>query len=93
MTKKPIRPNPKLLALWKSLKPEQKQLFAKLAKTTIQNLRQYVEGRRHIHPDLAIRVERASAGVGVVLDRTELSDVCRRCDYARIARKTLKGLT
>jgi hypothetical protein len=89
---KPLRPNPKLLALWRSLKPEQKRLFAKLAKTTAGSLRQYAEGQRPIHPDLAIRVERASTGVGAALDRTELSEVCRRCDYARIARKTLKGL-
>lgn len=97
MAKKPLRPNPKLLALWRSLKPEQKRLFAKLAKTTANSLRQYTEGHRAINPDLAIRMERAIVHMtpagAKILDRADLSRVCGQCAYARIARKTLKGLT
>lgn len=84
---KPLHPNRKLLALWRSLKPAQKIAFAGRAKTSPETLRQYVEGYRIIQPDLAIRIERATVAQGKRIDRSELSSVCGGCEYARYCKK------
>lgn len=81
-------PNRKLLALWHRLDVTLRRRFADLAKTTVGSLRQYAEGRRNMSPGLAIRVEKATVMLGVPkIDRTELSEVCRKCKYARACRK------
>lgn len=86
--KKPIRPNPKLLALWRSLTPPQRKRFAALAKSTPGSLRQLAEGRRGISSGFAIRIEKAGGRMGVgCLNRTDLSDDCRGCEYAKFALK------
>ena len=84
MKKKPLRPNPKLLALWRSLTPAQRVVFAKHTKSTVGALRGPVEGRRGIGPDLAIRIEKATTKLGgTPIGRTELSETCGKCEYAR----------
>lgn len=91
---KPLRTNRKLVKLWKGLDPEQKRAFARLISSTVENLRQYVHGRRVIHPELAVRLEKASLKAAsvtmIVLDRTELSETCGRCEYARAFKKLEK---
>lgn len=83
--KPPLRPNPKLLALWRQLTPAQRLVFARHAKSTPGALRGPIEGRRGISPDLAIRLEKASVRmrVGEPVMRTELNETCGRCEYAR----------
>lgn len=89
MNKKPLRPNPKLLALWRRLEPKQRAVFAKYVKSTDSTLRQYAEGRRNISPDLAIRIEKAAARMQIIpiVNRTDLSQTCAKCEYARFAMK------
>lgn len=78
------KPNPKVLAIWRKLKPEQRVRLAALAKTTAGSLRGNIEGRRGISSDLAIRVEKAAVKLGVQgLSRTDLNATCSRCEYAR----------
>jgi hypothetical protein len=49
-------------------------------------MRQYIEGRRHISPDIAIRLEKATLTLGVdPISRMTLNQTCRRCDFARAA--------
>lgn len=89
MQKKPLKPNPKLLALWRSLPPKQRATFARFVKSTDSTLRQYAEGRRNISPDLAIRIEKAAARMQIVpiINRTDLNATCAKCDYAKYALK------
>ncbi len=86
--KKPIRPNPKLLALWRSLTPPQRKRFAALAKSTPGSVRQLAEGRRGISSGFAIRIEKAGSRMGVgSLNRVDLNEDCRGCEYAKFALK------
>jgi len=89
--KKPPRPNPKLLALWRKLKPAERVRFAALAKSTTGSLKHYAEGRRGISSDLAIRLEKASVKMRVVpiVSRMDLSDACGRCEFAKAFAKEL----
>lgn len=98
---KPLRPNRKLTTLWHRYSPEQKRQFALHLKTTVDSLRQYVDGRRTIHPELAIKMEKASHRIVWAVGRTErpmpdisredLSAVCAKCEYAIMIRQA-KGL-
>lgn len=86
--RKPLKPNPKLLALWRELTPKQRTRFATLAKTTDGSLRLNVEGRRGISSDLAIRVEKAAEKMGLTpISRMELSPTCGKCEFARFCVK------
>lgn len=88
MTKKPLRPNRKLLALWRGLDPKQRKRFAALAKSTPGSLRQNAEGGRGISSDLAIRLEKAAARMGLSpLSRADLNEACGRCEYAKFCLK------
>lgn len=85
MSTKPS-PNPKLLAVWRDMTPEQRKRFAALVKTTVGNLRQNVDGRRGISSDLAIRIEKAVARMRFLntsISRMELNATCGRCEFAR----------
>lgn len=88
---KPLRPNPRLLSMWRGMSAEQKRVFASHVKSAPNTLRQYVEGWRTIQPELAIRIEDASVQMraeGVKrIDRTQLSAVCRGCSYAKAMKK------
>ncbi|MEO6588965.1 MAG: hypothetical protein ABIP06_06525 [Pyrinomonadaceae bacterium] len=82
------KPIPKFLALWQKMIPEARTIFAKMIKTSAGNLRQYAEGRRAITPKLAIRIEETTIKLGIrELNRTELNETCRGCEYAKVARK------
>lgn len=88
MNRKPIRPQPKLLALWRSLTPAQRKRFATLAKSTPGSLRQYSEGRRSVNPDLAVRIEKAGVKMGFApISRTDLNETCAKCEFARYCLK------
>lgn len=88
MRTKPIKPNPKLLALWRSLSPAQRKVFARHAKSTAGALRGPVEGRRGISSDLAVRIERAVVKIHAQpISRTELNETCNKCEFARYALK------
>lgn len=85
---RPLKPNPKLMALWQSMTPPQRKRFAALARSTSGSLRQTVEGRRGISSDLAIRLEKAAARLGLKpISRTDLSDTCSKCEFARACLK------
>lgn len=78
------KPIPKLLALWQKMVPGARVEFAKLARTTSGNLRQYAEGRRGISSALAIRIEKATILLGFKpINRMELNETCRNCEYAK----------
>jgi len=84
MKRKSPKPIPKLSALWTSLTPEMRRRLTKLMHTTPGTVRQYVEGRRTISPDMAIRMEKATITLGVEpLNRRELSKTCHDCEYAK----------
>ncbi len=78
------KPIPKFLALWKKMIPASRIEFAKMARTTSGNLRQYAEGRREITPRLAIRIEKVVEELKLPpLTRMDLNETCRKCEYAR----------
>jgi CRISPR/Cas system-associated exonuclease Cas4 (RecB family) len=80
----PAKPIPKFLALWKKMIPESRIEFAKMARTTSGNLRQYAEGRREVTPRLAIRIEKVVEKLQLpALTRMDLNETCRNCEYAR----------
>lgn len=78
------------LKKWKSLATtEQWRELAFRASTTVGTMDHLVTGNRKASSAMAIRIERASdrmAGMPT-LNRTELSDTCGSCDYARKCRK------
>lgn len=85
---KPLRPNPKLLKLWRNMTPAERKVFATLAKSTDGSLRQAAEGRRGISPDLASRIERAVVKIGAKpISRMDLNETCRNCDFAKYCKK------
>ena len=85
--RKPIKPNPRLLKLWRAMTPTERKAFALLAKSTDGSLRQAAEGRRGISSDLAARIERATISIGVApINRTELNETCKACEFAKKAR-------
>lgn len=78
------KPIPELLALWQKMIPGARIEFAKLARTTSGNLRQYAEGRRGISSTLAIRIEKATIKLGFKpISRMKLNATCRECEFAR----------
>jgi len=86
--RKPIRPNPKLLKMWRAMTPAERKAFATLAKSTDGSLRQAAEGRRGISSDLAARIERAVIAIGAKpISRMDLNDTCRKCEFARACLK------
>ncbi len=85
---KPLKPNPKLLKLWRSMTPAERKVFATLAKSTDGSLRQAAEGRRGISADLASRIERAAVKIGAKpISRMELNETCAKCEFARYCKK------
>ena len=88
MRKADPKPVPKFLTLWKKMIPAARIEFAKMIRTSSGNLRQYAEGRRGITPKLAIRIEKAVDELKLPpINRTELNDTCRKCEYAIRCRK------
>lgn len=86
--KKPLRPNRKLLAFWRGLSPAEKRAFAGDVKSSVDSLRQYVDGRRTVHPEMAVKLERASWRIMPVgVDRADLSPVCAKCKYVAAVRQ------
>lgn len=84
----PLKPNAKLAAMWRKMTPPERLRFATLVKSTPGSLRQSIEGRRKISPDLAVRIERATVAIGVTpINRTSLNETCKRCDYAKACLK------
>ena len=89
---KPIRPNQKLLTMWRQLTPDQRKRFAKLAQTTAGSLRQTVEGRRGISSDLAVRIEKSAQRMQLTpIGRGELNPTCHACEYRRACAKVELG--
>lgn len=85
---KPLKPNPKLQALWRDLDPKQRKRFAALAGKTAGSLRHVVDGRRGISSDLAIKLEKASVRMALKpLDRMALNETCGKCEFARYCKK------
>jgi len=77
-------PNKRLLALWQKLEPKMRERLARLAGTSPGSLRQYAEGRRRVNPELAAQLEKSIKLMGYVpINRTQLNDTCKRCEYAR----------
>lgn len=87
-----------LLQRWMaSATPQEKLRLARLAKTTVENLRQVAGGYRtkgklSTTPELARRIEQAMEqnafrpqGERIIL-REELCTACRQCDLAKKAR-------
>ncbi len=90
MTKslKPLKPNPKLLKLWRGMTPAERKVFAQFAKSTDGSLRQVAEGRRGISSDLAVRIEHAVVKIGAKpISRMELNSTCGGCEFARYVKK------
>ncbi len=86
---KPLRPNAKLLKLWRQLTPAERKVFAQFAKSTDGSLRQVAEGRRGISADLAVRIEHAVVKIGAKpISRMDLNATCRACEYAKAFKKT-----
>ncbi len=84
MRKKKIELIPVLVKLWTRLTPEMRRRLTKLMRSTPGTMRQYVEGRREISPDLAIRFEKATETLDVErVNRMQLNHTCRACEYAR----------
>ena len=91
MRKADPKPIPKFLALWKKMIPASRTIFAKMARTTPGNLRQYAEGRREITPKLAIRIEKAINELHLPpITRMDLNETCRKCEYAIACRNAAK---
>ena len=85
----PIDPKPRpkpvarLVKLWRTLTPEMHERVAVLMKSSTNNLRQYVFGRRNISPEVAIKFEKATYELGLEpVNRMQLSPTCRNCEYA-----------
>lgn len=88
----PPKPIPKLLALWQKMNPAARVVFAKMARTSSGNLRQYAEGRRGISSALAIRIEKTVQQLGLKpISRMDLNKTCRECEFAKACRKQRKG--
>lgn len=84
MRKKKIELIPRLVKLWTHLTPEMRRRLTKLMHSTPGTMRQYVEGRREISPELAVRFEKATETLDVErLNRMQLNHTCRACEYAR----------
>jgi hypothetical protein len=84
MKRKNPKPIPKLLTLWTSLTPEMRRRLTKLMHSTPGTVRQYVEGRRTISAEMAVRMEKATITLGVEpLSRMVLNKTCHDCEYAR----------
>ncbi len=80
----PIKPNPKLVAIWRKMKPAEREKLAELARTTPGSLRHVVAGRRHASSELAMTLESALEDMGLrPISRGELSPVCAKCSYYR----------
>ena len=83
-TQPPIKPNAKLVAIWRKMKPAERDKLAELARTTPGSLRHVVAGRRHASSELAMALETALEDMGLrAIPRGELSPVCARCSYYR----------
>ena len=79
-----IKPNAKLVALWKAMKPAEREKLAKLARTTAGSMRHVVEGRREATPELAMYLESALEDLGLKrIGRGEISPTCGKCSYYR----------
>lgn len=86
MKKKTIHLIPRLVKVWVKLTPEMRRRLTRLMHSTPGTMRQYVEGRREISPELAIRLEKATDTLGVEpLNRMQLNKTCNQCEYARLA--------
>ena len=76
--------------------PKERTTLARLAKTSVGNLRQTAggyrtQGKLSTSPELARRLEIASEkvqreGLGL-LSREDLCQACGRCEYAKMAKK------
>lgn len=82
MTRPRQAPNDALLHLWHSMKPKERQRFVKMAKTSVNSMRQLIGGRRGITVDFAARIEHAALRMGMVVPRGMLSPICGGCPYA-----------
>ena len=92
LTKNP-KPPRVLLAVWKSMPPKHRDRFAVLVGTTTGSLRQYIEGRRRIGADLAGKIEKATHLMGYgKINRMQLNDTCKRCEYAQRCLKVDGGM-
>lgn len=88
VNRKPLKPNPKLLKLWRGMSPVEREAFAVLVKSTAGSMRQVAEGRRGVSSDLASRIERATVKIGVKpISRMELNSTCGSCEFARYVKK------
>ena len=77
------RPVARLVKLWRFLTPTMRERLTALMRSTPGTMRQYVEGRRSISPDIAIRFEKATYKLGVdPVNRMQLSPTCKKCEYA-----------
>lgn len=79
-------PIPKLLALWQSLTKEGRQALATGARTSPAALYHVATGSRKASSERAVRIEQAAKellGKSVDLDRSDIADGCRKCEYAR----------
>ncbi len=84
MRKKNIEPSPRLVRIWTKLTIDMRSRLTKLMHSTPGTMRQYVEGRREISPELAIRLEKAADALGIEpINRTQLSKTCHDCEYAK----------
>jgi plasmid maintenance system antidote protein VapI len=84
----PLKPIPKLQALWRGLDLKQRMRFAKMIGRTAGSFRHVVDGRRGVSSELAIKIEKTAARMQLApIERTDLNEACRRCEYARFCRK------
>ena len=65
----------------------QRKRLAKLAKTSDKYLNHLQSGRRHASAELAIRLERGAARMGIDLPREELCAACGKRELAKRARE------
>ncbi len=86
MQRKNPKPVKQLVKLWKFLTPTMRERLTRLMKSTPGAMRQYVEGRRSISSDMAIKFEKATLTLGVdPISRMTLNETCRRCEFAKLA--------
>jgi len=82
--KRPLAPNKRFYALWLSLTPTQRVVFAKHVKSTVGSLKHTAYGRRRITTEMAALIEKATVRMSLdPINRVELSQTCADCSYAK----------